>query len=376
MRIAYLSTFYPFRGGIRQFNENLCKAFQEQGHEVHAFTFTRQYPALFFPGTTQYAQEAQDPSGLNAEQKLDSINPLSWKTTAKKIARLEPDVLVMKFWLPFFGPSLGYVAGQLKKQGCRVLVILDNAKPHELRPGDRLFTKYLMKRSSGFIAMSDTVERDLLDIYPEADYLRLVHPLYDHYGEPIDKTLARANYDLPKDKKILLYFGFIREYKGVDVLIQAMDQLSEDYFLVIAGEPYLDWNPYKKMIGANSNAERIRPLVRYIEGSEIAPLFSATDSLILPYKNATQSGVLAMAAHYELPVVATEVGSLPEMIDTLKCGTTCPPNDASALAFKIKQFFETGKRETAIKGIQKAKSTYTWKYFAQGLVDFAKRLEE
>lgn len=373
MRIAYLSTFYPFRGGIRQFNENLLFAFMEQGHEVKAFTFSRQYPSILFPGTSQYSKDEKDPSRLQAAQVLDSINPFSWRLTAKAIEAWGPDVIITKFWLPFFGPSLGYVVGYLKKKGVAAISILDNVRPHERRFGDITFTKYFLKRNSGFLVMSSTVEKDLVSLHPKAIYHRRTHPLYTNFPKAIPKIEAREQLGIKSSTPTLLYFGFIRSYKGIDDLLTAFSHLA-DFQLIIAGEPYVDWTPYQKQIESLPNKENILVWNRFIQTEEIPLLFSASDLLVLPYKHATQSGVLAMSAYYDLPVIATDVGSLRENIEELGIGSTVSPEDPIKLKEGILHMMENGRIDYYRKQVGIKKQEHTWKNFSKEILRLIEKL--
>ena len=247
MKIAYLSTFYPFRGGIAQFNAALYR-YLSIGNEVKAYTFKRQYPDFLFPGTSQLVSGDDPADKIDSIRTLDSINPLSYFNTTRKIRKFSPDFLLTKFWIPFFGPSLGFVTNQLKKKGTINISILDNVIPHEKRIGDLKLVKYFLNRNHGFIVMSDAVKNDLLTLKPDAKYKYLVHPLYDHFGSKFDHTEARKKLNIPQNKKVLLFFGFIRSYKGLDLLLETMKYLSDDYLLVIAGEVYGDFKEYSDYI--------------------------------------------------------------------------------------------------------------------------------
>ncbi len=364
MKIAYLSTFYPFRGGIAQFNASLYRAFQQKGHEVKAYTFTRQYPSLLFPGQTQYVSDRDQADPVPAERVLDTVNPFTYCRAARRIAAWDPDCLVMKFWMPFFAPSLGYVAGKMKKRGTSVISILDNVIPHEKRPGDMTLIRYFLKRNSAFIAMSRTVEKDLLSLLPGAVYRLKPHPLYDHYNPAVEKAHARKTLHLPADKKIVLFFGFIRGYKGLDVLIEAMRQLPEDIHLVIAGEVYGSFDPYRKQIEAGQLQGRISCFTRYINDPEVPLFFSAADVCVLPYKSATQSGITQIAYHYHLPVIATDVGGLSEMIEDGVTGTIIREITPGAVAAAIQQFYEQNAGPGYSSEIAKRRERFSWKGFA------------
>lgn len=374
-RIAYLSTFYPFRGGIAQFNASLFRAFDKQGYEAKAFTFTRQYPDLLFPGKSQYVTEEDDTStAVEAEQVIDTINPLSYFTAAKKIAAFQPDLLVMKFWMPYFGPSLGTVAGRLKQKGTKVVSILDNAIPHETRPGDKFFTHYFLNRNSGFVVMSEAVKNDLMTIKPDARYLFNPHPVYDHFGDKLSQSEAQEKLGLDLNKKTLLFFGLIRDYKGLDVLIEAFKDLPSDYQLVVAGEVYGEEEPYRNLASEYGLEDRVQLNFRYIADQEVPLFFSAADVNILPYKSATQSGILSIALHFDMPVIVTDVGGLREIVERGQIGLIASQPSAEAIRDTVQQFFKEDQSRVLGQNIQEYKETYSWKNMANNIVEFAESL--
>ncbi|MCL1934683.1 MAG: glycosyltransferase [Candidatus Azobacteroides sp.] len=371
MRIAFLSAFYPFRGGIAQFNANLCKELQKK-HEVIPFTFKRQYPEFLFPGTTQYITADDHAVPVDSIPVLDTANPLSYRTSAKQIAETKPDVLVMRYWMTYFAPSLGIIAGYFKKRGCRVVSILDNVTPHEPHFFDKPLTTWFLKRNLGFLVMSKSVRDDLLSLQPTARFILKEHPLYDHFGEKVDKQLAVEQLKLDPEKKTLLFFGLIRDYKGLDLLIAAMSLLDESYQLIIAGESYGDFEKYRQAIENSPARLRIKVLNRYISDDEVPQLFSAADLLVTPYRSATQSGVIPVAYHFDVPVLATDVGGLKESIERAGTGLVCLPTIES-LSEGIQEFFRLSK-DIFIVNIQKEKKVLSWEAFAGALTGFIETL--
>lgn len=371
MKIAYLSTFYPFRGGIAQFNAALTRALQKE-HEVKAFTFTRQYPNFLFPGTSQFVTDDDKVDNIQADRVLDSINPFSYYRTAKKIASWKPDILLTKFWMPFFGPSLGKVAQKLKKNGVINISVLDNVIPHEKRKGDILLAKYFLKHQHKFIVMSNQVKNDLLSLHTNAEYVHCEHPLYNHFGKKTDKLAARENFGIPSDRKVLLFFGFIRKYKGLDLLLYALNNLPDDYHLIIAGEVYGSFEPYQKIIDNLHLSSRITKIVKYINDKEVPDIFSAADVCVLPYKSATQSGIVGISYHFDLPVVATDVGGLKEMIANYNTGIIADTPDAKAIENSIQKYFHKELYPELSKNILRYKEIASWETLAQKIIDFAK----
>ncbi len=373
MNIAYLSTFYPYRGGIAQFNASLYNELSLL-HNIKAYTFTRQYPGILFPGKSQMVQDGDSAIKIDAKRILDTINPITYSNTSIIIAQSKPELLLTKFWMPFFAPSLGFVAAKLKKSGTKSLAVLDNVIPHEKRPGDISLIKYFLNRQDGFVVMSNTVKNDLLSLKPSAKYVSLEHPLYDHFGESVDKSVAREKLNLPKDKKLLLFFGFIRGYKGLDVLIDTMSKLPDSYHLVIAGECYGSFDKYQKQIDNLGLNHKITALVRYISDNEVPLLFSASDVCILPYKSATQSGIIGISYHFELPVIATDVGSLKEMVAPHKTGILIKSPEPELLASAIGKYFAEDLYTEFIRNIIEYKKVSNWKYFADKLIEFYGKL--
>ena len=373
MKIAYLSTFYPYRGGIAQFNAALFRTFALE-HEVCAFTFTRQYPQILFPGKSQFVGEGDPADRIPAERVLDTVNPISYITAGSKIARFAPDMLVTKFWMPFFAPSLGKVARSLRRVGTKRIAILDNVIPHEKRPGDMALIKYFVRSYDGFVTMSTQVENDLLSIAPTAKYLRHPHPLYDHFGAKADKAAARSELGIPPEARVLLFYGFIRSYKGLDIALEALAKLPDQYYLVIAGEPYGDFEKYRQQIVSLGLEHRIRVDARYISDSETPIYFSASDACLLPYRTATQSGITAIAFHFDLPIIATDTGGLRESIEPFGAGTIAQSPTPEAIVTAISEFFSEGNPLRFADNIRRFKSDFTWGSLSRAMTKFAKEL--
>lgn len=371
MKIAYLSTFFPYRGGIAQFNASLFREL-EKTNEIQAFTFTRQYPDLLFPGQTQFVTDQDAVDRVPATRSLDTINPVSWKKTAEIIGKQQPDLLLMKFWMPFFAPSLGYVSGKVRKGKTKSIAILDNVIPHEKRPGDLALIRYYLKRVDGFIAMSKSVEQDLLSLKPDAKFRLKAHPVYDHFPDSVDQVKARKALNLPENKIILLFFGFIRDYKGLDLLIEAMPKLDDRFHLVIAGEVYGNFDKYQERIDKLGLKDRASVFTRYISDPEVAQFFSAADLGVLPYKTATQSGIVQIAYHYDLPVLVTDVGGLTEMVTDGKTGLVIPSPDSQLIADGILDAFRENKNlDVFRKEIQLKKPEMSWSGFAGTVLGLA-----
>ena len=371
MKIAYLSTFYPFRGGIAQFNGSLYRAMEKE-HKVTAYTFTRQYPEILFPGKTQMVSEDDIADAIPSVRVLDSVNPFNWMSTASKIAAEKPDLLVMKYWMSYMAPCLGYVAGSLQSKGTKVMTIVDNAIPHERKFFDNAFAKYFLNRNDMFVAMSDSVRQDILSLKPDARILLKEHPLYDHFGALMPREQAIEKLGLNPHKKTLLFFGFIRDYKGLDLLIDAFGKLGDDYQLIIAGESYGSFDSYQNQIDQLPNKHSVYLKVGYIADHEVPVLFGASDAVVLPYKTATQSGISAIAFHFEIPIIATDVGGLKEIIADEKTGIIVPQPETAAIVSGIEKFFSFPKNYWA-QHMSSLKVKLSWDNFSKEILEFASK---
>ena len=362
------------RGGIAQFNADL---YDELGksHTVKAFTFSRQYPQFLFPGKTQYVTSDDNAVPVDSDPVLDTANPFTWGRCADAIIRWKPDLLVMKYWMSWFGPSLGYVARRVRKTGCKTVSILDNVIPHEKRFFDAPLTNYFLSGCSGHIAMCREVSEDLLSLSPEARYTILPHPLYNHFGSAIPREAAEDRLGLPHGKRNLLFFGLIRDYKGLDILIDAFSLLDDSYTLTIAGEPYGSFEKYEKAISLSPAKDRIRVFPRYIPDSEVKDFFSAADLTVLPYRSATQSGISSIAYNFDVPLVVTDTGGLKATVGKTGTGLVAESAEAGAIAREIRRFFsEPGLGSLCRENIRKEKERLSWASFARGLTDFAQSL--
>lgn len=369
MKIAILSCFYPYRGGISQFNAAL---FAELGktHEVKAFNFTRQYPEFLFPGKTQYVGADDEAMAVESTPVLDSISPLSYLRTYKAIKAWGPDMVIVRYWMSFFGPSLGYVTRKLRKDGIKVISILDNVVPHEGHFFDRPFTKYFLKGSDRCITLCDAVAKELKTFDSSKPCRVIPHPLYSHFGQKLDRTEALKNLGLDPDRKTLLFFGLIRDYKGLDILLEAFGMLDESYQLIVAGEPYGSFEKYLQIIDALPCKDRISLNLQYIKDSQVKDYFSGSALCVLPYRTATQSGVGAVAFHFEVPMLVTNTGGLKETIADTGCGLMADKADPAQIKDMIERYFASEDiRESCIEAIRKQKEILSWSSFAKQLLE-------
>lgn len=360
MKIIILGTAWPYRGGLAAFNERLARQYQQEGHEVEIVTFTLQYPSFLFPGKTQYS-DAPAPKGLKITRMLNAVNPLSWLRTGCYIRRQRPDLVITKFWLPFMAPALGTALRVVK---AKRISILDNLIPHEKRPGDKMFVRYFVKSIDGMVAMSKSVlaDADLFDPEHRKPRVFCPHPLYDHYGAKLERKEALDLLGLRESQRYVLFFGFIRDYKGLDLLLDAMadERMARlGVKLIVAGEFYGDPKPYYEQISRLDIGENVVMHTDFIPDNEVNRYFCAADLVVQPYKTATQSGVTQIAFHFEKPMVVTHVGGLPEIVPDGKVGFVVEP-DAGQIADAIVRYFEEGWQERLTEGVRVEKEKYSW----------------
>ncbi|MDI6765887.1 MAG: glycosyltransferase [Bacteroidota bacterium] len=377
MKIIIIGTAYPLRGGIAHFNALLANHLSKR-HEVETITFKRQYPKLLFPGKTQ--EETGEHSEIKpAPELIDSINPLNWFSVAKEISNHKPDLLIFKYWMPFFSPCFGTIARRVKKKvGAKVLFICDNIIPHERRLGDIALTKYAFHQADYFIVQSDAVEKDLLQHFPNSIYRKIPHPVYENFGSLIPKNTAREILGI-SNKKVILYFGYIRKYKGLMVLIDAMKEIkdrgimTEEILLLAVGEFYDDESKYRQKVKDLNLGPFIRFVSDYVPNEQVAVYFSAADVVVLPYLSATQSGIIQIAYNFQKSVIATNVGGLAEVVLDGKTGFVVPPDDPSAIADAIQRFYSEKREEEFSKNVEIEKKKYSWDRLVMAIEEMAQQ---
>jgi D-inositol-3-phosphate glycosyltransferase len=361
-KIIILGTAHPFRGGLASYNERLALQFQEEGHDVEIFTFTTQYPNFLFPGKTQYSEEPA-PTNIKITRKVSSVNPLNWLKVGNEIKNLKPDLLIFKYWLPFMGPCFGTIARKAKKnKHTKIITILDNVIPHEPRIGDKQFTKYFLKPIDAFISMSKSVENDLATFNMSKPRDFNPHPLFDNFGAPLTKPDAKKALNLDANFNYILFFGIIRDYKGLDLLLDAfakLDYKAKNIKLLVAGEYYSNEELYQTQIKNLKLEDHVVVVNQFIKDSEVGRYFCAADIIAQPYKNATQSGVTQIAYHFETPILVTNVGGLPEMVPHNKVGYVVE-KAPQAIADALNDFYNTHKEAEFKTHLKEEKKKYFW----------------
>ncbi len=376
MRIALVGPAHPLRGGIANFNEALARALNAAGHSVTVFSFSLQYPSFLFPGKTQL-DGGKAPADLDIHPCINSINPFSWPRAAKNIIANKPDLVLVRYWLPFMAPSLGTIARKLRRAGIRVIAITDNIIPHEKRIGDQMLTRYFIRSCDGFITLSSEVLKDLERFTRTPNKIMLPHPVYDIFGQKVSKEEALKHLGLSLSGKHILFFGFIRKYKGLSLLLSAMadTRLRElGIKLIVAGEFYEDPAPYLDLIKTSGLEECVILRSNYIPSEEVKYYFCAADMVVQPYITATQSGVAQIAYHFERPVLVTDVGGLGEIVPNGRVGYVCKP-DPRAIADSIFDLYQNKREEQFSLNMKEEKKRFSWERFVEGLLAFASRLQ-
>ena len=376
-RVVIIGPAYPLRGGgLTTFNQRLAKAFEQEGDDCTIVSFSLQYPSFLFPGTSQYSTE-NPPEGLKILTLINSVNPANWIKVGRFLKKQKPDLIVVRFWIPFMGPALGTILRVVRRnRHTKIICIADNIVPHEKRPGDKAFTRYFLKSCHGFITMSEKVLADLR-LFEKKKPAQLVrHPLYDNFGEPVTKLTARQHLGLPEEEKIVLFFGFIRKYKGLDLLLHALadSRIKEQNIkLLIAGEFYDDEQAYLQLIKENNIEDAVYLRTAFIADSEVKYYLCAADAVIQPYRAATQSGVTPLAYYFEKPMVVTNVGGLPDLVPHMGPGLVCEPHPA-AIADAILQFYQLGEGYF-IPHLRSEKQKYSWPVLVNSIKELTDTIE-
>tara|TARA_B100001287_G_scaffold39130_1_gene28315 strand:+ start:22757 stop:23881 length:1125 start_codon:yes stop_codon:yes gene_type:complete len=368
-KVIIIGPASPFRGGISDLNEAFANSLAETGYDVEIVSFKLQYPSFLFPGKTQFRTRSTTPTNYKITSIINSINPISWYATFKYILKQKPSKVFVRFWMPFFGPCLGFISKRIKKNGVNIYGIVDNAIPHESRFGDRILTNYFLKSCTSHFTLSEKVKRDIITLNNDLQVVTLFHPIYNTYANLPKRDIALKELNLV-DQKYILFFGLVRNYKGLDLAIEAMSHpkiKKENITLLVAGEFYDDVSKYKSLI-KELKLNNIIIYDKFIDKDNVPKYFSVCNTLILPYKSATQSGVTQLAMNYECPMIVTNVGGLPEVVDHKVNGFVSEPN-AKNISDAIIYFFSENTIELAMRNSMKEKKKlYSWSNFTNLIV--------
>lgn len=371
LKVLIVGPAHPLRGGLATFDERLCRAFSDQGHSAEILSFKLQYPEFLFPGTTQFSSEPA-PTDLIIHSEINSVNPLNWWKVGRTFRANDYDLVIFRYWMPFMGPALGTIARLLKKsKRTKIVAICDNLIPHEKRPGDSLFTHYFVKPLDGMLTMSKSVLSDIERIFPEKKRTYLPHPMYDSFGPAYVRETALQSLSLDPSFRYLLFFGFIRKYKGLDTLIRLMAEpelASLPLKALVAGEFYEPAEPYLQLIADLGVADKIELRTQFIPDSEVSKYFSAADMVVQPYHSATQSGVTQIAYFYGVPMLVTDVGGLAELVPHEKVGFVCNQSTAE-MAACIARFYRENMQQNMRDEVVKHSAWFSWDRMVKALIE-------
>lgn len=361
-RIVIVGPAYPLRGGLATYNQLLTEKLREQGHRVSILTFSLQYPRILFPGKTQYSTDPK-PEGLDIEVALNSINPFNWIRLGRKLKNKKPDLIIFRYWMPFMGPCLGTL-GRLarKNKHTKVVAITDNIIPHERRFFDKPFTRYFLNSCDGFVTMSEAVLEDLKQFNIVQPSAYNPHPMYESFGPQLEKGEAKKKLGLDQDTSYLLFFGFIRRYKGLDLLLKSFAKsglTQKNVKLIIAGEYYDSPDEYQQIIKEEGLEPHLVQANNFIPDSEVNLYFSACDMVVQTYKSATQSGVTQVAYFYNKPMLVTDVGGLAELVPHEKVGYVTAV-DVHEIAKALNDFYTNHREEEFIANVKIERNRFTW----------------
>ncbi len=377
MKNLILGPAYPLRGGIASFGEALCRAFRKTGNESSIISFYYQYPGFLFPGKTQFS-EGPPPVDIPVESLMSSVNPGSWSRTVKHILREKPDYIIVQYWMPFMAPALGWINRRVRKKGgIRVISLTHNVRPHEQRLPDRLLAGFYFNSCDAFITLSSSSLAELKEIKPNHPAAFIPHPMYDHFGERIDRDVALDHLNLDGQYQYLLFFGMIRKYKGLDLLYRALanEKLEQHNLkLIVAGEFYEEKSGYEKLARELGIHEKLIITDKFIPNEEVKYYFSASDMVIQPYRSATQSGITQIAYHFNKPMLVTSVGGLPEIVPDRKVGYVTAV-DPDAIADAIHDFYENRRVSDFEKQIEEEKKRFTWEAMVEGIEEIIQEIQ-
>jgi D-inositol-3-phosphate glycosyltransferase len=370
LKIFIIGPAYPLRGGPAQFNENLCRELNKAGHTAEIISYSLQYPSFLFPGTSQFEKNATPPDGIRIHILINSVNPLNWIKVGNFIKKEKPDFILFRYWLPFFGPSLGTIA-RIVRNHTTVLALTDNVIPHEKRPGDKIFTKYFIKGCHGFIAMSKSVLQDIGTFSQSAKKVYSPHPMYETFGDIVSMEESRKKLNIPMNDKIILFFGLIRHYKGLDILLEAMGNENVKKLsvkLLIAGEFYEQKQPYLDLIDKLDLGDKVILHDRFISNEDVRYYFCASNLVAQTYRKATNSGVTMVGYYYEKPMLVTNTGGLAEIVPNERCGYVVE-NSVPLIASKIEDYFINNREAEFTRNVKNEKKKYEWPHFINTLLN-------
>ncbi len=357
---------------MAQYTSILYKRFRERNHQINVITFKRQYPKLLFPGKTQLDMSQDESLKIETDPMLDSIGPWTWFRAYKKVQCFQPNLVIFQYWMPFFAPCFGSI-GLLTRRftNTKILYLCHNVIPHERHPGDLTLARFALRQADFFIVQSDVVKRELLQLLPHANYKVVPHPVYEIFGQPMDKREAKKQLNIEAEN-VLLFFGYIRAYKGLDLLLEAMPDIIKtvDLKLLVVGEFYDDENKYRQMLDYLQINEHVHIVSDFVPNETVNLYFSASDVVVLPYKSATQSGIVQIAYNLNKPCIVTDVGGLSEVVIHDHTGYVVEPNAPEELAKAVARFYAEDKQGEFSENVKREKEKYSWDNMVKAIEEF------
>lgn len=374
MKIAMIGPVHPYKGGIAHYTDLLCRALREDGNEVQLYTFKFQYPKLLY----KKPQKDMKSSGFgtnDADFCIHTLNPFNWIKVAGRIKKQKPELIILQWWHPYFAPCFWSICKLLRRE--KILFVCHNVFPHERFPLDRLLTKWTLGCGRYFITQSKMDARDLLSVKHDAVYRVTPHPTYGMFcKQGMSMQKAREQLQIDQVQRVLLFFGFVRKYKGLQYLLEAMKLLKERDFKVqlwVVGDFGEDKEEYVEQIRAFEIGDQVQMVEGYVPDDEVEKYFAASDLVVLPYLSATQSGIVQIAFGFEKPVLVTEVGGLPDVVTNGKTGYVVEPRSAETIAEAIMDYYINNRREAFVSQIEKEKDRFSWKTFVDTLMEMVRR---
>ena len=361
MRVIIVSPAYPLRGGIAESTELLYQEYIKSGNTCEIISYSLQYPSFLFPGKTQKVNDPRK-NHFQISSLINSINPISWYKVSQYILSKKPDYVILRYWNPFFAPCLGFIASKLKRNKIPAIAWVDNINPHDSFIFQNKLTKYFLNKVNSALVMSSSVKNDLLKLYPNFKVIYSPHPIYNNFGPIVSKQNARRNLNLDLSSKYILFFGFIRKYKGLDLLL---DSISDSRFkkknikLIVAGEFYDKKSTYIDKIKKLKLESSVILFDSYINNCDVSKFFCASNLVVQPYLSATQSGVSMIAFHFLKPVLVTKKGGLTEYVDHKKNGYVVDCN-AKMIADSILDYFENDREEYFSSNLKSKLIEFSW----------------
>ncbi len=366
MKIAILGPAHPYRGGLASIMQTMAREYMRRGDEVKIYTFSLQYPSLLFPGKSQTV-DTPAPENLDIKRIVNTCNPLNWVRVGRRLRRERPDVVLMKYWTPFMAPCFGTIARIARSNGhTKVICQIDNVEPHEHHLTDRPFNSYYLGCVDGFVYMSDQVRREL-ERYTSAPMLFSPHPMFENFGHRVEREQACRRLRIDSNEQYLLFFGLIREYKGLDILLEAWLKVRRDGLrLIVAGEFYDDKAKYEELLEAAGESVILHD--RFIADEDVKYYFSVADAVVLPYRSATQSGVTQIAYNFCTPMIVTDVGGLSEIVPDDKVGYVCAPT-AGGVARAMEELYEGENIARFTENIKLERKRFSWRAMCDKILE-------